>query len=135
HQQTCMPTRLCASLMIVSWVSIFLMEAICLTGKPTFSSDANPQEVPSPSRIRISHFLSFFPFQPVSRRSAPPPSFVFQRAQLTCRRRYQTATKKISKVSAYFETLPYRLDPSTGLIDYNELARLADLYQIGRAHV
>src|SRR5690606_41334334 len=84
----------------------------------------------------IRRYLHSFPtrrssdlFQPVSRRSAPPPSFVFQRAQFTCRRRYQTATKKISKVSAYFETLPYRLDPSTGLIDYNELARLADLYR------
>jgi glycine hydroxymethyltransferase len=48
---------------------------------------------------------------------------------LTPPRSYQTPTKKISKISAYFETLPYRLDPSTGLIDYVELARLADLYR------
>lgn len=42
---------------------------------------------------------------------------------------YQTPTKKISKISEYFETLPYRLDPSTGLIDYDGLARLAELYR------
>src|SRR5436189_6318953 len=42
---------------------------------------------------------------------------------------YQTPTKKISMVSKYFETLPYRLDPSTGLIDYNSLEDLALLYR------
>lgn len=42
---------------------------------------------------------------------------------------YQTATKKISAISKYFETLPYRLDPSTGLIDYNGLDELATLYR------
>jgi glycine hydroxymethyltransferase len=42
---------------------------------------------------------------------------------------YQTPTKKVSMVSKYFETLPYRLDPSTGLIDYNSLEELALLYR------
>ena len=42
---------------------------------------------------------------------------------------YQLPGKKISRVSAYFETLPYRLDPATGLIDYDGLDRLADLYR------
>ena len=42
---------------------------------------------------------------------------------------YQTPTKKISAVSKYFETLPYRLDPATGLIDYDGLAALAELYR------
>ncbi|KAF8538986.1 serine hydroxymethyltransferase [Trichophaea hybrida] len=42
---------------------------------------------------------------------------------------YQTPTKKISKVSEYFETLPYRLDPATGLIDYDGLEKLAELYR------
>lgn len=42
---------------------------------------------------------------------------------------YQTATKKISAVSKYFETLPYRLDESTGVIDYNNLADLAQSYR------
>ena len=42
---------------------------------------------------------------------------------------YQTATKKISHVSKYFETLPYRLDESTGLIDYKKLEELAMLYR------
>ncbi|KAL7266260.1 Cytochrome B translational activator protein cbs2 [Rhizina undulata] len=42
---------------------------------------------------------------------------------------YQTATKKISKISEYFETLPYRLDEKTGLIDYDGLEYLAELYR------
>lgn len=32
-------------------------------------------------------------------------------------------------ISKYFETLPYRLDESTGLIDYNKLHELATLYR------
>lgn len=42
---------------------------------------------------------------------------------------YQTPTKKISAISKYFETLPYRLDESTGLIDYKKLEELALLYR------
>ncbi len=42
---------------------------------------------------------------------------------------YQTPTKKISAISKYFETLPYRLDGSRGLIDYNKLEELASLYR------
>lgn len=42
---------------------------------------------------------------------------------------YQTATKKISAISKYFETLPYRLNESTGLIDYDKLEELAMLYR------
>lgn len=42
---------------------------------------------------------------------------------------YQTPTKKISAVSKYFETLPYRLDESTGLIDYDMMHNLASLYR------
>lgn len=42
---------------------------------------------------------------------------------------YQTPTKKISAISKYFETLPYRLDESTGLIDYKKLEELAMLYR------
>lgn len=42
---------------------------------------------------------------------------------------YQTPTKKISAVSKYFETLPYRLDESTGLIDYKRLEENAMLYR------
>lgn len=42
---------------------------------------------------------------------------------------YQTPTKKISAISKYFETLPYRLDPNTGLIDYDKLEELAMLYR------
>lgn len=42
---------------------------------------------------------------------------------------YQTPTKKISAISKYFETLPYRLDESTGLIDYDKLEEMAGLYR------
>lgn len=42
---------------------------------------------------------------------------------------YQTPSKKISFISKYFETLPYRLDESTGLINYEELQKLAVLYR------
>jgi glycine hydroxymethyltransferase len=42
---------------------------------------------------------------------------------------YQTPTKKISAISKYFETLPYRLDEKTGLIDYKKLEELATLYR------
>ncbi len=42
---------------------------------------------------------------------------------------YQTPAKKISAISKYFETLPYRLNESTGLIDYEKLEELAMLYR------
>jgi glycine hydroxymethyltransferase len=42
---------------------------------------------------------------------------------------YQIPGKKISAISKYFETVPYRLDESTGLIDYTKLEELATLYR------
>lgn len=42
---------------------------------------------------------------------------------------YQTPSKKISAVSTFFETLPYRLDEKTGLIDYDKMEELADIYR------
>ncbi|PGH02894.1 serine hydroxymethyltransferase, cytosolic [Blastomyces parvus] len=42
---------------------------------------------------------------------------------------YQTATKKISAVSTYFETFPYQVDLETGIIDYETLAKNAKLYR------
>lgn len=42
---------------------------------------------------------------------------------------YQTPTKKISFISKYFETLPYRLDESTGYIDYDKLEDMATTYR------
>jgi glycine hydroxymethyltransferase len=42
---------------------------------------------------------------------------------------YQTPTKKISFISKYFETLPYRLDESTGYIDYDKLEEMATSYR------
>lgn len=42
---------------------------------------------------------------------------------------FMTATKKISATSIFFESMPYRLDPSTGLIDYDKLAENARLFK------
>jgi glycine hydroxymethyltransferase len=42
---------------------------------------------------------------------------------------YQTPTKKISMISKYFETLPYHLDPKTGIIDYAKLRESALVYR------
>eukprot|EP00397_Hematodinium_sp_SG-2012_P012769 GEMP01012949.1.p1 GENE.GEMP01012949.1~~GEMP01012949.1.p1 ORF type:complete len:485 (+),score=108.14 GEMP01012949.1:152-1456(+) len=42
---------------------------------------------------------------------------------------FQTDTKKISAVSVYFESFPYRLDESTGLINYDEMEFLAGRYR------
>ncbi|KAL6227598.1 hypothetical protein ACLB2K_001555 [Fragaria x ananassa] len=42
---------------------------------------------------------------------------------------YQTDTKKISAVSIFFETMPYRLDESTGYIDYDQLEKSATFFR------
>lgn len=42
---------------------------------------------------------------------------------------YATAKKKISASAIYFESLGYRVNPETGLIDYDELARNALLFR------
>ncbi|CAI0464096.1 unnamed protein product [Linum tenue] len=42
---------------------------------------------------------------------------------------YQTDTKKISAVSIFFETMPYRLNESTGYIDYDQLENSAALFR------
>jgi glycine hydroxymethyltransferase len=42
---------------------------------------------------------------------------------------YQTPTKKISMVSKYFETMPYRLNEKTGIIDYDKLEETATLFR------
>ena len=42
---------------------------------------------------------------------------------------YQTATKKISMVSRYFESMPDRLDESTGIIDYDQMQKSAELFR------
>jgi len=40
-----------------------------------------------------------------------------------------TATKKISATSIFFESMPYKVDTSTGLIDYDTLAQTAKLFK------
>ena len=42
---------------------------------------------------------------------------------------FQTPTKKISAVSRYFESMPYRLNEETGQIDYDEMERSALLFR------
>lgn len=42
---------------------------------------------------------------------------------------YQTPSKKISAVSTYFETMPYRVNEETGIIDYDMLEKTAILYR------
>ena len=42
---------------------------------------------------------------------------------------YQTDKKKISAVSIFFESLPYRVDETTGLIDYVMMEKTAALYR------
>jgi glycine hydroxymethyltransferase len=42
---------------------------------------------------------------------------------------YQTDTKKISSVSVYFETFPYRLNEATGVIDYDKMEENAKLFR------
>merc|ERR1712174_13425 len=42
---------------------------------------------------------------------------------------YQTDKKKISAVSVYYETMPYRLNEQTGLIDYDTLEKNAALFR------
>ncbi|GMM33461.1 glycine hydroxymethyltransferase [Saccharomycopsis crataegensis] len=42
---------------------------------------------------------------------------------------YQTNTTKISYVSKYFQTMPYRLDEKTGVIDYDQLEKSAELFR------
>lgn len=40
-----------------------------------------------------------------------------------------TATKKISATSIFFESMPYKVDPKTGFIDYDKLAETARLFK------
>merc|ERR1719393_442290 len=42
---------------------------------------------------------------------------------------YYTAKKRISASSIYFETLPYKVHPETGLIDFDELRKSALLFR------
>ena len=42
---------------------------------------------------------------------------------------YQTETKKISAISKYFETLPYRVNETSGLVDFEALQKFASTYR------
>ena len=42
---------------------------------------------------------------------------------------YQTAKRRVSATSIYFESMPYRVNPVTGLIDYDEMEKYAELFK------
>jgi len=42
---------------------------------------------------------------------------------------FMTATKKISATSVFFESMPYKVNPETGLIDYEQLAYTARIFR------
>lgn len=42
---------------------------------------------------------------------------------------FMTATKKVSATSMFFESMPYKSDPETGLIDYDQLEKTARLFK------
>lgn len=42
---------------------------------------------------------------------------------------YQTPAKKISAISTYFETMPYRVNHDTGIIDYDRLEENAQVFR------
>ncbi|KAL4571271.1 hypothetical protein LXL04_018029 [Taraxacum kok-saghyz] len=44
-------------------------------------------------------------------------------------RQWKTDTKKISVVSIFFETMPYRLDETRGYIDYDQMEKSAVFFR------
>lgn len=42
---------------------------------------------------------------------------------------YYTEKKKVSATSIFFESMPYKVNPQTGLIDYDKLEELARLFK------
>ena len=76
-----------------------------------------------PDGGHLSHGYQVMPPPP------PPPAAAAAAAALQPPAAHSTALsqipgKKISAVSVFFETLPYRLDPTTGYINYEKMEEL-----------
>ena len=42
---------------------------------------------------------------------------------------FMTAKRRVSATSVYFESMPYRLDEATGIVDYDTLEKTAALFR------
>lgn len=42
---------------------------------------------------------------------------------------FMTSNKKISATSIFFESMPYKVNPETGIIDYDRLSENAQLFK------
>lgn len=103
----CLLTTSCfswhASIMLPSLLSFFVLTSFSILSSLLYTNEFLPPQ-----------FLVMFRYNALGTLILP---------WLSCSTSWwlQTDTKKISAVSIFFETMPYRLDESTGLIDYDQV--------------